>query len=57
MAPKISSDLCTGCGVCIESCPLEILELANDKCVLSTPDECTDCQSCIATCATEAIQF
>ena len=55
MPPKVNNDLCTGCSVCVESCPTEVLEIVNDKCVVSKPDECTDCQDCIATCATEAM--
>ncbi|NIS69976.1 MAG: 4Fe-4S dicluster domain-containing protein, partial [Proteobacteria bacterium] len=26
--PVISEELCTGCGICVESCPKEVLLLA-----------------------------
>lgn len=39
--PKIAADCCTGCGICIDTCPTNALELQNDISVLARPDDCT----------------
>ena len=49
-------DRCTGCGVCVSSCPMNVnvLEyLQNDERVLST--ECIHCMTCIGQCPTKAL--
>lgn len=54
MSVKVDTEKCTGCGDCVEECPVEALKVENDKCV-PDPDECTDCGACIDTCPEEAI--
>lgn len=49
------TDKCIGCGKCVELCPLNNINLKNQK-----PDwgnNCTHCMACICGCPTEAIEY
>jgi len=35
--PNIDKECCTGCGICIENCPTNSLELVDDIAVLVRP--------------------
>jgi len=52
--PKVNPDICTGCGSCVEMCPMEAIELINDT---ATIDEtkCSNCRLCVTECPVEAI--
>nr|MDK2850273.1 hypothetical protein [Candidatus Cloacimonadota bacterium] len=54
MAVKIDKDLCTGCGACVDTCPVNALEMKDDKSVVDE-DTCIDCGACISSCPVEAI--
>jgi len=47
-------DACTGCGVCVETCPAGAMCLVAGKAVINT-ELCTVCQACIGVCPTGAI--
>jgi len=51
----IDLDTCTGCGACVESCPAQILVLADGK-VTVVDGDCMGCQSCVELCAAGAIK-
>lgn len=54
--PKIDSEECTGCGICVDECPQECLELdSEDIAVLARSDDCDSCATCEDACPTEAI--
>jgi ferredoxin len=53
MAYKISPDLCTACGTCIDECPVEAIS-AGDVYVIDA-DSCIDCGACAGVCPSEAI--
>ncbi|MHB1391195.1 MAG: ATP-binding protein [Thermoleophilia bacterium] len=54
--PKIDREECTGCGICVDECPQEVLELdSEDIAVLARPDSCDSCATCEDACPTEAI--
>jgi NAD-dependent dihydropyrimidine dehydrogenase PreA subunit len=58
MAVTIDAGECTGCGSCVDECPLELLEIGDDGIVrLTDPDECTDCGSCVSECPAEALSL
>ncbi|MBA7518834.1 hypothetical protein ES705_10908 [subsurface metagenome] len=44
---------CTGCGVCVRSCPMKALEL-EDKKVIFNPDRCIGCGVCAHKCKQNA---
>jgi len=56
MAVTIDKEKCTGCGSCVEICPVEALKLVDDKATVD-PDTCIDCGSCVDECPVEAISL
>ncbi len=51
---EIDSELCTGCGTCIERCKMNALKLINDISKVNTK-RCIGCGNCVITCPVEAI--
>ncbi len=51
---KVNEDDCTGCGTCVDACPVEAIKL-NDDLAHIDPDTCTECEACIEACPLEAI--
>ncbi|MCD4819389.1 MAG: 4Fe-4S binding protein [Candidatus Cloacimonetes bacterium] len=54
MAVKIDEGTCVGCAACIDVCPVEALEMVNDKAVC-IEDKCVDCGACLDACPVAAI--
>jgi ferredoxin/NAD(P)H-dependent FMN reductase len=49
---------CVGCGTCIEKCPIQRIELKNEKAFMTgTMPGCIHCFSCVRTCPTGAITY
>ena len=55
MAYRILSQKCTGCGECLEQCPMEAISLDPAEKYVINPDTCTDCGSCADMCPAGAI--
>ena len=55
MAIKIDKEKCTGCGDCVDVCPVEAISVENGKVVIS--EECVDCGACVSTCKNEALSL
>lgn len=53
MALRIDKETCTGCGLCVPSCPFAALEMRDD--VASVLDTCTLCGACVDVCPVQAI--
>lgn len=53
--PKIDVDECTGCGLCVDVCDKEVLDLVDDICTVIKADACEGCGDCAEECPTEAI--
>ena len=51
----VDKDVCTGCGECVEVCPVEVFELIDDKSEPVNVDECMGCESCVEVCEDGAI--
>jgi len=53
----VDAEKCTGCGTCVEVCPVGVFELQGDppKSVPVKPEECLMCEACVAQCPEEAI--
>ncbi len=56
MAVVIDQETCTGCGACIETCPVESLTMVDDKAQVDE-ETCVDCGACLEACPVEAISL
>ena len=56
MAVQIDSEKCTGCGLCVEICPVEAIGMENKKAQVDA-DKCVDCGQCVVQCPAEAISL
>ncbi|MHC4884185.1 MAG: DUF362 domain-containing protein [Planctomycetota bacterium] len=50
----VISDACSGCGSCVEVCPVDAIAEGTDKYVIDA-DACVDCGACVDECPVEAI--
>ena len=59
MPAVIDVDKCSGCGICDEICPGDLIHMDHetDKAVIRYPDECWYCGSCRVECPEEAITY
>lgn len=53
--PVINEDDCTGCGLCVDTCETESLDLVDDVAAFVNPGSCTGCGDCADECPVEAI--
>jgi ferredoxin len=49
----VITDECTGCGSCIDSCPVDAI--SEGEIYVIDAELCTDCGDCVETCPVEAI--
>jgi NAD-dependent dihydropyrimidine dehydrogenase PreA subunit len=54
---KIDHDLCTGCGICIDSCCVDVIRMDEEsqRAIIRYPEECMVCELCAIDCPEEAI--
>jgi NAD-dependent dihydropyrimidine dehydrogenase PreA subunit len=53
--PVVDEALCTGCGVCVDVCPHQALEMADNVAKLTHPEKCDGNGSCADSCPVQAI--
>lgn len=55
-ALHINREWCKGCGICVQFCPKQVLELdAVDKAIAARPEDCIACELCAMRCPDIAI--
>jgi len=54
MAARVDAENCTGCGNCVEVCPVEAISLQDDRAVIDE-ETCTECEVCVEECPEGAI--
>ena len=52
---KIDLDKCTGCGICVQDCPLDAIRLKNKKAFFD--DSCSHCGACVRICPENALSL
>ena len=53
---EVESEVCTGCGVCVDRCQMGALSIVNDISSVNRK-KCLGCGLCVVTCPTEAIKL
>ncbi|MEG0072042.1 MAG: 4Fe-4S binding protein [Raoultibacter sp.] len=53
--PVINADECIGCGICVDACPSEVLEVVGGVVDCVNEDACIACGDCVEECPMGAI--
>lgn len=51
----VDASACTGCGICIDVCPHQALEVVDGVAKLAKPDVCDGIGECVEACPLQAI--
>ena len=56
---KIDENVCTGCGICVNSCEYDVLRMDEEtkRPKIAYPNDCTVCSRCQKDCPTKAIEI
>lgn len=53
--PVIVKDDCIACGICVDVCPCDVLEIIDDSSTVTNEDACIACAQCEEECPVGAI--
>ena len=53
--PVIDKETCIGCGICVDACPQEVLEVVDGTSTVTNEDACIACGDCLEECPMGAI--
>jgi len=54
--PWVNEEMCIGCGLCVEECPVDAISLQENDTALINDDECIRCGRCHDVCPQEAVR-
>ena len=54
--PWVNEDLCVGCGICVDDCPVDAITLKDGQKAVINEDECIRCGRCHDVCPHEAVR-
>ena len=57
MPAIVDKDTCTGCEICVDSCPVEAISMTSENLAFVDPETCIDCGDCVDVCPVEAISL
>lgn len=57
MTVTIYTEKCSGCGICADSCPTDVIrmDMNSDRAIVRYPEDCIGCFGCELKCPSEAI--
>lgn len=53
--PVINESDCIGCGICVDACPQDVLEVEGGVATVVNEDSCIACGECVEECPMGAI--
>ena len=51
----VNKEKCVGCAPCVAACPMRILKIIDDLCIMTNENKCLECGSCRDKCPERAI--
>jgi len=54
--PWVNQDMCVGCGVCVDECPVEAITQQEDRKAIINDDKCIRCGKCHDVCPQDAVR-
>ena len=55
--PEITTDECSGCGICVDTCPAGVLDIVGSTAAVVNEDSCLECGECAEECPMGAIEI
>lgn len=53
--PILDEETCIGCGICVDACPQEVLEIDDGLMSVANEEACIGCGDCLEECPMGAI--
>jgi NAD-dependent dihydropyrimidine dehydrogenase PreA subunit len=54
--PIVNVDECSGCGICVDACPQDVLDIVRNVATVVNEDACIACGDCMEECPMGAIE-